>query len=272
MGKNLIQQARGKGSPRYRAPSFRWRGEAKYPAQKESMKSAKVLDLVHCQGHSAVLAAMEYDDDTFGYTIAPEGIRVGDILEIGKGSDIKKDGSVVTLGELPEGSLVCNIESTPGDGGKFVRASGTYARIGAQVKDRVIIILPSKKKRAFHKECRATVGIVSGGGRTDKPILKAGKAHHKYQAKNKLFPVMSGSAQNAVDHPFGNKRTSRKSKARPVSRNAPPGRKVGMIAARRTGRKLGRIGGRAPKGSRGKKKAENKAGKSSLGKKAAGKV
>ena len=81
---------------------------------------------------------------------------------------------------------------------------------------------------------------------------------------------MSGSAQNAVDHPFGNKRTSRKSKAIPVSRDAPPGRKVGMIAAKITGQKRGRSSGRRPsKGSRGKKKAENKTGKSALGKKAA---
>jgi len=54
---------------------------------------------------------------------------------------------------------------------------------------------------------------------------------------NKLYPIMGGAVQNAVDHPFGNKRSSRKSKSRPVSRNAPPGRKVGMIAARRSGRK-----------------------------------
>ena len=57
------------------------------------------------------------------------------------------------------------------------------------------------------------------------------------KAKNKLWPIMSGSAQNAVDHPFGNKRTSRKSKAKPAPHNAPPGRNVGMIRPRRTGRK-----------------------------------
>ena len=57
------------------------------------------------------------------------------------------------------------------------------------------------------------------------------------KARNKLYPIVSGSAQNAVDHPFGNKRSSRNSKARPTPKNAPPGRKVGMIGARRTGRK-----------------------------------
>jgi large subunit ribosomal protein L2 len=79
--------------------------------------------------------------------------------------------------------------------------------------------------------------VVAGGGRTEKPFMRAGTRFFKMKAKNKLWPKIGGSAQNAVDHPFGNKRTSRKSKARPMSRNAPPGRKVGMIAARRTGRK-----------------------------------
>ena len=267
MGKNLIQQARGKGGPRYRAPSFKYRGEAKHPTRTKEVLQGTVVDLVHCRGHSAVLAAMAYDDDSYRYAIAPEGVRVGDTFTVGAGAPVES-GNIIPLGELPEGSLVCNIEGVPGDGGKFVRASGTFARVGSHLKDKVIIILPSKKRKSFHKECRATIGIVSGGGRPEKPLLKAGKAHFKAKAKNKLYPIVSGNAQNAVDHPFGNKRSARKSKNTPTSRNAPPGRKVGMIAARITGQKAGRSSGRRPpKGSRGKKKAENKKGKSALGKK-----
>jgi large subunit ribosomal protein L2 len=141
------------------------------------------------------------------------------------------------LNEIPDGTAIYNIEGIPGDGGKFVRASGTSARVMGKYKNNVVVLLPSKKRKEFHPACRATIGIVAGGGRTEKPLLKAGVAFHKMKAKNKKYPIMAGSAQNAVDHPFGNKRTSRKSKARPVGRNAPPGRKVGMIAARRTGRK-----------------------------------
>ncbi|RME77642.1 50S ribosomal protein L2 [Candidatus Woesearchaeota archaeon] len=267
MGKNLIQQARGKGSPRYRAPSFKYRGEAKHPLRSKELVEGTIIDLVHCRGHSAVLAACEYDNGEYRYAIAPEGVRVGDTVQVGSGAELK-EGNVLPLGELPEGSLVCNIEGVPGDGGKFVRASGTFARVGSQLKDKVVVILPSKKRKIFHKNCRAMLGIVSGGGRTEKPLLKAGKAHFKAKAKNQLYPVVSGNAQNAVDHPFGNKRSSRKSKATPTSRNAPPGRKVGMIAARITGQKTGRSSGRRPpKGSRGKKKPENKKGKSALGKK-----
>ena len=60
------------------------------------------------------------------------------------------------------------------------------------------------------------------------------------KAKNKLWPKVSGGSMNAVDHPFGNKRSSRKSKAKPTSRNAPPGRKVGMVGAKQTGRRKGK--------------------------------
>jgi len=133
--------------------------------------------------------------------------------------------------------MIFNIESIPGDGGKFVRSSGTFAKVVSQMKDTVIVQLPSKKRKEFHPKCRASIGVVAGGGRPEKPLLKAGNSFFKMKAKNKLWPKVSGSAMNAVDHPFGNKRTSRKSKAKPISRNAPPGRKVGMVAARRTGRK-----------------------------------
>ena len=67
--------------------------------------------------------------------------------------------------------------------------------------------------------------------------MKAGKNYHIHKARNKLYPIVSGSAMNAVAHPFGNKRTSRKSNAKPAPRNAPPGRKVGHIRPKRTGRK-----------------------------------
>ena len=84
------------------------------------------------------------------------------------------------------------------------------------------------------------MGIIAGGGRLEKPLLRAGTKFYKMKAKNKLWPKVSGNAMNAVDHPHGNKRSQRKSKAKPVSRHAPPGRKVGAVAARRTGRKKGR--------------------------------
>ena len=104
--------------------------------------------------------------------------------------------------------------------------------------------MPSRKNKSFHPECRATIGVVANAGRTEKPILKAGKMHHMMKGKNKLYPKTSAGAMNATDHPFGSGRggpTFGGKQSSIAPRNAPPGRKVGMIAARRTGRKVHRV-------------------------------
>ncbi len=238
MGKTLIQQARGKGGPTYRAPSFKYKGCAKHKRFSSSAEqiSGKVLDIISCRGHSAPLAVVEYHDNEICLLIAPEGIKVGDNV-ISNSNKNQEAGYTTQLKFLPDGTMVYNIESSPGDGGKFCRASGTYAKIINKLEGKVSVMLPSKKRREFQPTCRANIGIVAGGGRTEKPFLKAGKKLYSMKARNKLYPIVSGSAMNAVDHPFGNKRTSRKSKAKPAPKNAPPGRKVGMIRPRRTGRR-----------------------------------
>jgi len=237
MGKNLIQQARGKGGPTYRAPSFRYRGKVTHKTfNQKQTENGTIIDLLDCPGHSAPLAVIQYKDGEKALGIAPEGVCVGQPVQIGEQAEVKT-GNVCMLKNIPIGTLIHNIESQPGDGGKFVRGSGVFAKIVTQKKDRIVVMLPSKRQRDFLPNCRAGIGIVAGAGRVEKPFVKAGTRFHAMKAKNKLYPITSGSAMNAVDHPFGNKRTSRKSKAVSVSRNAPPGRKVGMIAARRSGRK-----------------------------------
>lgn len=231
MGKNLIQQRRGKASGRFRAPSFRYKGEIKMLNKSEYL----VKGLVRCAGHSAPLIEAEYEDKTTSLLVAPEGVAIGDKFQIGVGEI--KIGNILALKNIPEGTSVFCIEAKPGDGGKFVRSSGGSAKIVAKTQTTVTLLLPSKKQKTFHPECKAMIGIAAGGGRAEKPLLKAGKKHHIAKSRNMYYPVVSGSAMNAVAHPFGNKRSLRKSKARPAPANAPPGRKVGAIAARRTGRK-----------------------------------
>ena len=235
MGKRLIQQARGKGGPTYRAPSFRYLGEAKYVSLENQTLNGKIIDIVKCQGHSSPLAYVEYENGRSCYLIAPENIRLGDEIQIGSEAQINP-GNVLPLENIPEGTFVFNIEQVPGDGGKFVRSTGTFAKVIGQVKDGIVVQLPSKKKKTFNPKSRASIGIVSAGARKEKPFLKAGNKYHAMRARNKLYPKISGAAQNAVDHPFGNSRTSRKSKARPAPKNAPPGRKVGMLRPKHTGR------------------------------------
>jgi len=233
MGKRIIQQARGKGGPRYRANSFRHKGPAK--VINKDVK-AIVIDLISCPGHYAPLAVLHYPSiHSHGLIIAPEGISVNEELTIGPQGEIKI-GNTMPLNNIPEGTPIYNIESVPGDGGKFVRSSGVAAKIITKTDKAIIVQLPSKKKKTFHPNCRATIGTVAGSGRVEKPFFKAGRKFYAMKAKNKLWPKVSGGAMNAVDHPFGNKRSSRKAKAKPAPKNAPPGRKVGMLRPRHTGR------------------------------------
>ena len=231
MGKNLTQQARGKGGPSFTAPSFRYKGDAKV---KHGVTSAEVVDVVKSQGHLAPLLEVKYNDGTVGLIIAPEGVRTGQTLLVGDNAPLEL-GNTLHLRDIPEGTTVFNIEGMPGDGGKYCRTSGTFGKVVSKTEKVVSILLPSKRIKDFNLSCRATLGIVAAAGRKEKPFLKAGTMAFYRNARKKRFPQMSGSAQNAVDHPFGNKRSSRKSKARPMPKNAPPGRKVGYIRPSRTG-------------------------------------
>jgi large subunit ribosomal protein L2 len=231
MGKNLTQQARGKGGPSFTAPSFRYLGEARV---KHGVTSAEVVDIVKSQGHLAPLLQVKYNDGTTGLMISPEGVRVGQVLKVGEGAEVEL-GNTLHLKDVPEGTTVFNIEGMPGDGGKYCRTSGTFGKVVSKTEKAVSVLLPSKRIKEFNLQCRATLGIVSAAGRKEKPFLKAGTMAFYRNARKKRFPQMSGSAQNAVDHPFGNKRSSRKSKARPAPKNAPPGRNVGYIRPKRTG-------------------------------------
>lgn len=231
MGKNLIQQRRGKGSGRFRTPSFRYRGQIKMLSKSEYV----VKDLVRCPGHSAPLIEAMYDDKSTSLLVAPEGVAIGEKYSIDNGE--VRVGNILSLKNIPEGTSVFSIEARPGDGGKFVRGSGGAAKVVAKTEKGVTLLLPSKKQKEFHPNCKAMIGIAAGGGRPDKPLLKAGKKHHIAKSRNQYYPIVSGSAMNAVAHPFGNKRSSRKSKARPAPHNAPPGRKVGMIRPRRSGKR-----------------------------------
>ena len=238
MGKNLIQQKRGKGSPRYRAPSFRYKGKVNFTSHYEESKetSATITDILHSSGHSGPLMELRYNNHETGLLQAPEGIKVGDQIEIGKDAELKP-GNILPLKSIPEGLSIYNIESNPGDGGKFVRASGASARIITKMEKGIVVELPSSKRRTFLPECRAVIGIVAGSGRTEKPFLKAGSKFYAMRAKNKLWPIVSGTSMNSVDHPFGGSSSHAKGIPTQSARNSPPGRKVGKIAPKRTGRK-----------------------------------
>ena len=243
MGKNLISQKRGKGSSTYRAKSFRYAGKVAHRQYSDSEKTGtvegKVVDLVHSAGHYAPLAKTVYDDKTKSLELAPLGIKVGDRISSGKTAEIKS-GNVLPLSEIPEGTLICNIESMPGDGGKFVRSSGGFARVTGKNQDGVTILLPSKKEHSFNPACRAKIGVIAGGGRLEKPMLKAGSMAKRMAARGKLYPRTSALSMNAVAHPYGGSSSAHKGKPTIARKNAPAGAKVGMIRPKRSGRGKGR--------------------------------
>ncbi|KAJ7477169.1 translation protein SH3-like domain-containing protein [Mycena galericulata] len=184
-----------------------------------------VKEIIHDSGRGAPLARVVFRDpyryklrkETF---IATEGLHTGAFVYCGKKAALAV-GNVIPVGQCPEGTIVCNVEEKVGDRGAL--ASHTRIR------------LPSGAKKTISGGARATIGIVAGGGRIDKPLLKAGRAYYKFKAKRYNWPRTRGVAMNPVDHPHGGGNHQHIGKASTIARSAVPGQKVGLIAARRTG-------------------------------------
>ncbi len=233
MGKHLRLQRLGSGSPTYRSKPWRRCGAAKLPLEEGE---ATVVDILHDPGRGAPVAKIRYSNDEERLVLAPEGIKVGDKILAGISAPIEP-GNTLPLSEIPEGTLIHNIEAQPGDGGKFTRASGAYSILIAHDVGRTTVQLPSGEIKDLNPRCRATIGVVAGGGRLDKPFMKAGKRFHHFLGKGKWYPRVRGVAMNMVDHPFGGGRRKHAGRPKTVARGAPPGQKVGLIAARRTGKR-----------------------------------
>lgn len=202
------------------------------------MLSGEVVDIEHDPARSAPIARVEFEDGDQRLVLAAEGVGVGDTLEVGISAAVEP-GNTLPLAEIPEGVPVSNVEHQPGDGGKFARASGVNADLVTHERDAAVVQLPSGEVKRLSPDCRATVGVVAGGGRTEKPFVKAGNKHHKMKARGTKWPRVRGVAMNAVDHPFGGGGRQHPGRPKSVSKNAPPGRKVGDIGSRRTGRSGG---------------------------------
>ena len=234
MGKRLRQQRIVKGSKTYSKPPGTFDISVNYVNNASIKKEGEVIRIFNHTGHTAPLIEVRYEDFTTSFMIAPEGIKVGDKIYLGM--NVFSLGSTMRMGDIPEGFPVYNIESTPGDGGKLVRSAGAVAYITAHQSGYTNVLLPSKNIVKVNNDCRAQLGLVAGGGMTEQPIMKAGKNHYIMHATNTMWPKIRGVKSNPVDHPFGGKQ-HHKGKSSMTARNAPPGRKVGHIAARRVGRR-----------------------------------
>jgi large subunit ribosomal protein L2 len=242
VGRRIQGQRRGRGSPTFRAPSHRYKADLEHKkAEETDVITGTVVGIEHDPARSAPVADIEFEDGDRRLVLAPEGIAVGEEIQVGVSAEIKP-GNTLPLAEIPEGVPVCNVERQPGDGGKFARASGVSATLITHDRNAAVVQLPSGEVKRLDPLCRATIGVVAGGGRTEKPLVKAGKQYHKMKARGTKWPKVRGVAMNAVDHPFGGGGRQHPGQPKSVSRNAPPGRKVGDISSRRTGK--GGKGGR----------------------------
>lgn len=205
MGKTIIQQARGHGSLAYRTRKQAYRISVKYP---KSEGVGEVLKLMHLACYDAPVVKIKLNNEIF-YNIAAEGMYEGQKITIGKNA-ATTTGNIASLASMPIGTLVYNIETIPGMGGKLVRTSGLSGRITKKELKGISILLPSKQEKLFNPNARASIGTIAAAGRLEKPIVKAGKGWYMAKAiGGRVYPRTSAVKVNAIDHPFGSGRGKR---------------------------------------------------------------
>jgi len=235
MGHRITTQSRGKGGPTYRAPSHRYKADLRHIGDDTQKITGTVIDIEHDPARNAPIALVRLENGTKVYMLVTEGLGIGETILWGSEGEVK-NGNTLTLRNIPTGTYICNIEARPNDGGKFVRSSGVQAVVIDKIEDRVGIRMPSGKTKWFNHRCRATIGIVAGGGRVEKPFVKAGNKYHKMANTASNWPRVRGVAMNVIDHPFGGGGHQHAGRPKTIARGTSPGRTVGHVAARRTGK------------------------------------
>ena len=158
---------------------------------------AKVATIEYDPNRSAYIALLNYADGEKRYILAPNGLNVGDTVMSGANAEIKA-GNCLKLKDMPVGSVIHNIELTPGEGGQIVRSAGNEARLMAKEGKYSTIKLPSGEMRLVLSECRATIGTVGNSEHEIVSLGKAGRVRHMG-----VRPTVRGSVMNPVDHPHG---------------------------------------------------------------------
>ena len=175
-------------------------------AERHGYTRGVVKEIIHDAGRGAPLAKVQFRHpykfkmvtETF---IANEGMCPGPFIYAGKNAALTV-GNILPLASMPEGTVVTNVEEKAGDRGALGRTSGNYVTvIGHNPEEgKTRVKLPSGAKKVVKNTARGMVGIVAGGGRTDKPLLKASRAKHKFAVKRNSWPKTRGVAMNPVDH------------------------------------------------------------------------
>ncbi|MCL2678798.1 MAG: 50S ribosomal protein L2 [Dehalococcoidia bacterium] len=157
----------------------------------------KVAAIEYDPNRSANLALIHYVDGDKRYIISPSGVKVGEMVKVAEDAELKP-GNTLPLRNMPTGTLIHNIETEVGRGGKLVRSAGAVAQLMAKEGDYVLVRLPSGEMRRVRAECRATVGQV---GNLEHSNVKLGKAGRKRRMGWR--PAVRGIAMTPRDHPHG---------------------------------------------------------------------
>ena len=158
---------------------------------------AKVFSIEYDPNRTARIALLHYVDGEKRYILAPNGLKVGDMLLSGPGAELRV-GNALALSDMPTGTQIHNIEMTAGRGGQIVRSAGTSAQLMAKEGDYALLRMPSGEMRRVRAECMATIGQVSNAEHSLIKLGKAGRSRHRRKR-----PTVRGSVMNPVDHPHG---------------------------------------------------------------------
>lgn len=159
--------------------------------------TATVAAIEYDPNRSANIALLHYADGHKAYIIAPNNLKVGDVVESGTEADIKV-GNALPLKDIPVGTLIHNIELRPGKGAQMVRSAGAVAQLMAKEGSYAHVRLPSGEVRLVHVNCRASIGQVGNLDYENQTWGKAGKTRWLG-----IRPTVRGSVMNPTDHPHG---------------------------------------------------------------------
>lgn len=159
--------------------------------------NAEVLRIEYDPNRTSFIALIKYMDGEHAYIIAPQRLKVGDIVEAGSNADIKP-GNAMPIKNIPVGTIIHNIETKIGKGGQLVRSAGAYAQIAGRDGVNTIIKLASGELRLINGQCFASIGAVSNPDHQNRNYGKAGRSRWLG-----IRPTVRGVAMNPIDHPHG---------------------------------------------------------------------
>ena len=187
-GRITVRHRGGGNRRKYRIIDFK--------RQKDGVK-ATVQTIEYDPNRSAFIALVQYEDGEKRYIIAPNGLKVGDVIVSGADADIKP-GNALPLSNIPVGTFIHNVELYPGKGAQLARAAGNMAQLMAKENGLALLRLPSGELRNVSVTCMATIGQVSNIDHENVKIGKAGRKRHMGWR-----PTVRGSVMNPNDHPHG---------------------------------------------------------------------